>query len=576
MVLVCATLVAALVASAQVTCVAAEEGTINELIAALKSPDWPTRYRAAKELGDRGAKAAPAVRALRDALRDKEASVRFTAAESLGKVGPRAKEAVPDLIDALKDPEESVREDAALALGKIGAAARKAVPALQTAQVDASHAVRRAAGAAIEEIQAPPRPPPAATPAPAPARLAPMASVAVRDTDDQDTGPPLLVEKYLYSGKLAEGERALTEELKKNTKDDRMRFGLGTLQFVRAVEHLGQSLYRYGVRSDRGQRMQIPFLRLPVPINPNPAEFSYAEARKIFENLLDELHKAEGTLAAVRDEQVKLPLRLGRVRLDFVNDGNSTERLMSLLTHYFPGAAMLPADARFLVVFDRGDVAWLRGYCHLLMALAEIGLAYDSQELFDCCGHLFFSKVKTPHKFLHDARGHSGLFDLGDGVDIVDVITMIHLIRFPVHEPARLKKALNHFQQVLALSKESWKFILAETDDDHEWIPNPRQKGALGIPVRQEMVDSWLKLINEAEALLAGTRLVPFWRGDEERGVNLRRVFTEPRPLDLVLWVQGAAATPYLEKGTFTQQAVWERLQRVFRGEFIGFAIWFN
>jgi hypothetical protein len=90
------------------------------------------------------------------------------------------------------------------------------------------------------------------------------------------------------------------------------------------------------------------------------------------------------------------------------------------------------------------------------------------------------------------------------------------------------------------------------------------------------MVDSWLEFVEEAEALLAGKRLVPFWRGKEKRGINLRRVFTEPRSLDLVLWIQGTAAAPYLEKGPLTKPAVWQRLQRVFGGEFIGFAIWFN
>jgi hypothetical protein len=159
---------------------------------------------------------------------------------------------------------------------------------------------------------------------------------------------------------------------------------------------------------------------------------------------------------------------------------------------------------------------------------------------------------------------------------VVDVIAFIHLVRLSVREPARLKRALEHFQQMLALSKESWKFILAETDDDHEWIPSPKQKGVLGIPISQEMVDSWLEFVEEAEALFAGKRLVPFWRGTERRGVNLRRAFLEPRPLDLVLWVQGTAATPYLEKGTLTKLAVWNRLQRVFSGEFVGFAIWFN
>lgn len=60
------------------------------------------------------------------------------------------------------------------------------------------------------------------------------------------------------------------------------------------------------------------------------------------------------------------------------------------------------------------------------------------------------------------------------------------------------------------------------------------------------------------------------------RGVNVRQVFVEPRRFDLVLWVQGSAATPYLEEGPLSKPETWRRFQEVFRGEFIGFAIWFN
>ncbi|MHB2020064.1 MAG: hypothetical protein ACYCW6_24265 [Candidatus Xenobia bacterium] len=67
-----------------------------------------------------------------------------------------------------------------------------------------------------------------------------------------------------------------------------------------------------------------------------------------------------------------------------------------------------------------------------------------------------------------------------------------------------------------------------------------------------------------------------FWRDGETRGVNLRRVFTEPTTLDAVLWLQGTAATPYLENGPMTRPEVWQRLVRVFQGNFPGFAIWFN
>ena len=230
---------------------------------------------------------------------------------------------------------------------------------------------------------------------------------------------PPLAEKYLHAGQFANGERVLLAELTRKPKDDQPRFGLGTLQFLRAIERLGQSLYRYGVRSDRGQRMNLPFLRLPVPTNPGPEPLTYAAARQILLDLLAGLQKAEATLAAVADEQVKLPLHLGPIRLDFAGRGQTEDRFTTILSRYV-GERNVPKDHDLLVVFDRGDVAWLRGYCHLLMALSEIALGYNGQELFDCTAHLFFAKAQTPHKFLMEGQRGPRIFDVGDGVDLIE------------------------------------------------------------------------------------------------------------------------------------------------------------
>jgi uncharacterized protein (TIGR03000 family) len=370
--------------------------------------------------------------------------------------------------------------------------------------------------------------------------------------------PHLIVEFYLGKGQLAEKDAALLERLKEGPRDDQARFALGALQFVRAIEHLGQSLYRLGVHSETGQQANIPFLRLPVPTNPQPEECTYSALREVFEELIADLHTAEATLAKVQDKQVKLALHPGAIRLDFVGDGKSHIRFGTILKRYVAGARTLEQDEDLLIVFDRGDVAWLRGYCHLLMALAEIFLAYDVQELFDIFGHAFFTKVKTVQTLRQED------------------ILLLYNPKLPLKEPKRMKAALNHLEQVMALGKESWKFILAETDDDHEWIPNPKQRGALGIRVSQPMVDSWLAFVDEVEALLAGKRLIPSWRGGDQRGINLRRVFLEPRPLDLGGWIDGTVANPYLEEGPLTRPAVWNQLQRVFGGDLLNFAIWFN
>ena len=54
-------------------------------------------------------------------------------------------------------------------------------------------------------------------------------------------------------------------------------------------------------------------------------------------------------------------------------------------------------------------------------------------------------------------------------------------------------------------------------------------------------------VLDDAEAVLEGRKLVPYWRFT--KGINLKRVFTEPKPFDLVLWLAGPGVRPYLEAG---------------------------
>jgi hypothetical protein len=130
-------------------------------------------------------------------------------------------------------------------------------------------------------------------------------------------------------------------------------------------------------------------------------------------------------------------------------------------------------------------------------------------------------------------------------------------------------------------AREMWKQYGAETDDDQEWIPNAKQTGVLQVKVTQDMIDAWLKTLDNAEAVLKGEKLIPFWRAEiTDRGVNLKRAFMESKTLDIVLWVQGPGAAPFLEKGTITELAeerTLNRLSTIFGGSnFFGFAFWFN
>jgi hypothetical protein len=291
------------------------------------------------------------------------------------------------------------------------------------------------------------------------------------------------------------------------------------------------------------------------------------------------MRKAEGTLEKIESTDVKLRLNIAQIRLKFKGDekGEAGGSLWKILERYLGPAAKLPTkEESFIIAFDRGDVYWLRGYCHLLMAMTDLILATDWKKPFEHTGHLVFTKVESPYKFLSEFWGAKEETLAASG-GIVDAITFIHLLSLPVVEPDRTKSALKHLETMIDLSRKSWKAIESETDDDHEWIPNPRQTGVIpGVRVTQEMITGWYQFLDEAEAILAGKKLVPHWRITDGRGINLRRLFTEPQRFDLVLWVQGTAAQPYLERGELTTPEFWNRLQRIFGGEFIGFALWFN
>ena len=65
----------------------------------------------------------------------------------------------------------------------------------------------------------------------------------------------------------------------------------------------------------------FPFLRLPVPTNLAPKVLAYEDSRQIMQTFVDDLAKAESTLAAINDPQVKLPLHVTQIKLDFVGNG---------------------------------------------------------------------------------------------------------------------------------------------------------------------------------------------------------------------------------------------------------------
>lgn len=406
------------------------------------------------------------------------------------------------------------------------------------------------------------------------------ASAQAQGPSDEEVA---LVNTALTGESLAAGETAMAAYLLDHPKSDYVRFGLGLGQFFRSGEVLFGSLYRYGFLSEESLlQYALPFDLSSVPKNPNPEVITYDTLNAMLQAWIDGVDRAEHTLSGITDDDVKLPLPIGLVQLDIDGDGKGEpgEALWSLFNRFQRRFnADEAAAGEFVIAFDRADVSWLRGYCHFMMAIGDFALAHDRQMLFEHCSQVAFAKPKTPFPFLVEEHRQG----VDDWMPISDWIAMMHLMRFEVVEPARMIKVHQHLKMVVAMGREMWKYIDAETDNDREWVPSINQSSIIPeAEVTTEIHDAWLAFLDEADLVLDGKRLIRFWRmsrgGDpvEGTGINFKRVFTEPTTFDLVLWIQGTAASPYLEKGTLTTPGLWRRMEQAFNGRVFRWGFWFN
>lgn len=387
-----------------------------------------------------------------------------------------------------------------------------------------------------------------------------------------------LLQKYLASGRIGEAEEQMLSLASKATNNADAQLGLGLVRSARAFEKLSQSLYRYGFGSKSdGYEMFLGRGASEVAKNYNPEPITYEQFRDLLATFIGDLDVADKALAAVGDKPAKVKVDLSVARFDWNGDGNvgSEDHIGSIYSDRDENGEA----ATFIVGFDTADAKWLQGYDNLLMAVAKAWLSHDFSESWNGSFSVVFPRAVST---MSQANGKNAedytMFGVNKAQadDIADFVTLVHTIRWPVADKVMWGEVRDHLKKVIVLNRETWALIDKETDDDHEWLPGPKQKSGVlpSFDVTPQRIQAWLAVLSQFEAALNGKMLVPHWRFD--RGINLAKVFEDPKPLDLVLWITGPAAVPYLQGGPAMSSGEWNQIANIFEGNFAAYAFYFN
>ena len=414
--------------------------------------------------------------------------------------------------------------------------------------------------------------------------LAPLAAQASEQGE--------VLTSHLYAGTLQAGQAALAAG--KDAGEPEACFGWGLLTLAGAVEGLAQDFYRYGATTpgtDLAARiLGGAMMDMPAPANPAPEALSYAALRTVLSDFRSDVAAAQtGFLCGGAGDYV-IPVDVLKARFDVNGDGTAEpgETLGAFLAPLLgeiagssgdpalqekslsKGVAPVPEST---VGFDAADAIWFAGYSQIVMAHLDLVLAHDFEAFFDAYLHRVFPKAGLPMQDY--AQGGTLMFDPDSDAGIADLVAAIHTLNFPVIDRPLLAGIPAQLKQVTALSRQNWELILAETDDNRELIPNPRQTALFdGAAVTDETVAAWRETLDVFDQILDGQLLLPHWRF--KQGFDLKAWFETAERTDVVMLLTGKDALPYLRDGPIADAASFAAANAAFGDEFLLYALWFN
>ncbi len=158
----------------------------------------------------------------------------------------------------------------------------------------------------------------------------------------------------------------------------------------------------------------------------------------------------------------------------------------------------------------------------------------------------------------------------------IDLIYVIIKALAQQPDPARIQAAHGNWMAMITQNRKFWALLAEETDNDHEWIPNPQQVSALPITIPPRVATGWQNILADAEAVLEGKLLLPHPLLPTGYGINLRAYVNDPGPLVLVDWIHGVGAYPYVARGPLITAQSWQAFRRLAGGNAGGLALFFN
>jgi hypothetical protein len=226
-----------------------------------------------------------------------------------------------------------------------------------------------------------------------------------------------------------------------------------------------------------------------------------------FERADKRLGEIDALLAiAEQDDGFSLELCLACWQVDWNRSGEVDDFDQRLFEVELDGKGQpyLPGDPRRRPTFrfDVADVTWLRALVHFQRAALAVGLAYD------------------PNVTWRTRKAGTMTLKLRDG--------------------KKLLAARDLLLAGLTRAERCRDAVLAERDDDREWVPNPGQKSsALPYPVDDALFDTWKGVLVDVRALVKSeqgldvARLAQLgdrrWKNPPPGFLDVGAFFSQPR-----------------------------------------------